>query len=389
MHPGYLGLFNPSVTFAGVIADLMTATINPQLAAWAHAPAAVEIESHTIAYVARLIGWNEPGACGHFTSGGAEANYTAVLAALTRNNPSYAEQGSRVFGGQPRLYVSRESHLAWVKIAHQVGIGRDAVCLVHTDGTGRMDSIALEQAIEQDIGKGAVPVFIGATAGTTNAGMIDPLNSCHQIAAKHGLWFHVDAAWGGAALVCEHMRHVFEGISHADSVTVDAHKWFAVPMGAGMFLSRNQDVLANLFRVQASYMPSAVAETIDPYTHSAQWSRRFIGLKLFLSLATLGVDGYRQHVERSIELASYLKRALEAANWRVVNDSPMAVLCFVKEAPTFDSAVIAEAIVRRGNHWISSAKFEGRSVLRACITSHFTTETHLDSLVNDLNELHL
>jgi glutamate/tyrosine decarboxylase-like PLP-dependent enzyme len=378
MHAGYLGLFNPSVTFAGVVADLMTATINPQLAVWAHAPAAVEMEAHTIAFVAKLVGWDNTEACGHFTSGGAEANYT---------KPSYAEQGARAFSGQPRLYVSQESHLAWFKIAHQAGIGRDAVCLVPTDGAGRMDTGALDAAIRRDINSGLVPVLVGATAGTTNAGMIDPLAACRRIAIDHRLWFHVDAAWGGAALVCEHMRSLFNGIRESDSITVDAHKWFAVPMGAGMFLCRDRELLGTVFGVQASYMPSATGEAVDPYTHSAQWSRRFIGLKLFLSLATLGIGGYRQHVERSVELAAYLKRALIDAEWKVVNDSPLAVVCFVNPIPGFDAASIAEEVVRGGSYWISAAKFEGQSVLRACITGHFTTEARLHNLVADLSAL--
>ena len=385
MHPGYLGLFNPSVTFAGVVADQITATLNPQLAVWAHAPAAVEIEAHTIAFVAKMVGWHGHDALGHFTSGGAEANYTAVLAALTRNVADFSERGARAFDQQPRLYVSRDSHLAWFKIAHQAGIGRNAVCLVGTDGSGRMDTHALAAAIVEDRKNGLVPVFVGATAGTTNAGMIDPLAACRTIAAENDLWFHVDAAWGGAALICEHMRPHFDGIANADSITIDAHKWFAVPMGAGMFLCKDTHLLGRVFRVQAGYMPLPTGGTVDPYTHSAQWSRRFIGLKLFLSLATLGIDGYRRHIERSLHLATYLRKSLEHAHWRVLNDSPVAVVCFTDRDDGFNAATAAEQIVDAGRCWISAATFEGRDVLRACVTSHFTTEEHLDRLVEDLN----
>ena len=136
-------------------------------------------------------------------------------------------------------------------------------------------------------------------------------------------------------------------------------------------------------RLEVLLLPTGSA--IDPYTHSAQWSRRFIGLKLFLSLATLGIDGYRRHIERSLYLAAYLRKSLEHARWRVLNDSPVAVVCFTDQDDGFSAATAADEIVGAGRCWISAATFEGRDVLRACVTSHFTTEEHLDRLVDDLN----
>ena len=148
-------------------------------------PAAVEIEAHVIRAVARRAGF-PPEAAGHFTSGGSEANYTALICALTRANPEFATKGARAFEGAPVFYVSRESHLAWIKIAHQAGIGRSAVRLVATDGFGRMDQNALRDAIIGDRLGGCVPIMIAATAGTTNAGMIDPLWACAELARIAG-----------------------------------------------------------------------------------------------------------------------------------------------------------------------------------------------------------
>ena len=384
MHPGYLGLFNPAVSFAGMLADQITATLNPQLAVWSHAPAAVEIERHTIAAIAGLAGWGPEQAAGHFTTGGAEANFTAVLLALTRCSPDFAEGGGRVLPGSPRLYVSAESHLAWLKIAHQAGLGRRAVRLVPTDGGGRMDPTALQACIASDRRDGDLPVMVGATAGTTNAGMIDPLPECAAVACDQGLWFHVDAAWGGAGLLSPTAASRLAGIERADSITIDAHKWLAAPMGAGMLLCRDERLLGETFRVAASYMPPVTSATVDPYTHSIQWSRRFVGLKLFLTLAVLGWDGCRAHVERSLRLAEQLRGALEARGWHVVNDSPLAVLCFVDREAAADPERVAAHVVADGRCWISSAQFEGRPVLRACITSHFTDETVLESLVDSL-----
>src|SRR5271168_4134062 len=187
-HPRYFGLFNPAPTFPAQCADRIAGAFNPQLATSTTSPVAVEIEAHVIRAVARRAGL-PPEVAGNFTSGGAEANFTALICALTRAETEFAETGARAFAGPPLFYVSRESHLAWFKIAHQAGIGRAAVRLIATDGTGRLDPAALEAAIVADRAAGAVPVMIVATAGTTNAGMIDPLGACAEIARREGVWF--------------------------------------------------------------------------------------------------------------------------------------------------------------------------------------------------------
>ncbi len=386
MHPRYLGLFNPSVTFPGIVADRITATLNPQLAAWSHAPAAAEIELHTLKAIGALCGWTREETNGHFTSGGAEANNTAVLLALTRAHPDFADHGARAYSGQPRLYVSVESHLAWLKIAHQAGVGREAVRLIATDGAGAMLAEALERQIKADRTAGDIPVFIGATAGTTNAGMVDPLFDCRRIALAENMWLHVDAAWGGAALLSPRCRAALAGIEDADSITIDAHKWFAVPMGAGMFLCRDASLLRRVFHVATSYMPASTDEGRDPYSHSMQWSRRFIGLKLFLSLASIGLDGYRQHVERTLDLALRLSEGLAESGWEIVNDSVLGVVCFVRGDTPLPSEIAAE-MTGSGEAWVSTTKFEGRDVLRACVTSHFTSEADIDRIIVALNRI--
>lgn len=385
MHPGYFGLFNPTATFPGIVADLITAHLNPQLAVWSHAPAPVEIERRLVAEFAALFGWSDSEAGGHFTNGGAEANHTALLLALTRAEPSFAQIGARAFAGTPRLYASAESHLAWLKIAHAVGIGRTALRLIGTDGRGRMNPELLRASIESDLAEGNRPVFIAATAGTTNAGMIDPITACGAIARDHGLWLHVDAAWGGAVTVLPEGQAALAGIQNADSITVDAHKWLSVPMGAGILLCRHPEVISDTFRVAASYMPAGI-DSLDPYTHSMQWSRRFIGLKLFLSLACMGWAGYRTLVQYSLDLSAELRNRLTISGWHILNESPLAVLCFTDPAHDLNLAAIAERVVNNGRAWISVAQFEGRTVLRACITSHRTGTLHLDQLVDSLDE---
>ncbi|HZK90818.1 MAG TPA: pyridoxal-dependent decarboxylase [Stellaceae bacterium] len=383
-HPRYFGLFNPSPTYPAQCADRIAAAFNPQLATATTSPAAVAIEAHVIAQVARRAGLPAE-TTGHFTSGGAEANFTALICALTAAHDGFAATGARAFAGQPAFYASRESHLAWFKIAHQAGIGRDAVRLVATDGSGRLDPTALDAAIAADRAAGLVPVMVVATAGTTNAGMIDPLALCAQIARREGLWLHIDAAWGGALIASDRHRAALAGIEAADSLTIDAHKWFAVTMGCGMFFTRQPDVASRAFHVSTGYMPSHNAGS-DPYLSSVQWSRRFLGLRLFLSLAAAGWAGYARHVEHSIELAALLGERLAARGWKIVNNSPVAVLCIEPPPGSAEVPAIVARVLASGRAWISAAAFEGRKVIRACVTHGETTPEDVAALVAALDE---
>jgi aromatic-L-amino-acid decarboxylase len=381
-HPRYFGLYNPSPTFASQCADRIAAVFNPQLATATTSPAAVEIESHVIRSVARRAGLSAE-AAGHFTTGGSEANCTALICALTTSNSRFDSEGARAFAGPPVFYISQESHLAWIKMAHQAGIGRCAARLVETDGSGRMNPSALKSGLEADRARGCVPVMIVATAGTTNAGMIDPLAACCEIARDAGIWFHVDAAWGGALIASDNLRGVLSGIEQADSVTIDAHKWFATTMGCGMFITRRPSVLSSAFRVATGFMPSN-SPNRDPYVTSVQWSRRFLGLRLFMSLAAAGWAGYGQHVEKSIGLIELLRTMLLARGWMILNDSPLAVLC-VKPPPGSEQVrAIAAKVLAAGRAWVAAARFEGNEVIRICVTHGETTVQDVIELANAL-----
>ena len=381
-NPRYFGLFNPAPTFPAQSADRIVASFNPQLATSTTSPAAVEIEAHVIREVAKRAGLPASSG-GHFTSSGSEANYTALICALTKLNPGFGSEGARAFKGAPVFYVSRECHLGWLKIAHQAGIGRSGVRLIATDGSGRMHATDLAEALRSDQAAGRVPVMIVATAGTTNAGMVDPLFACAQLARAHRLWYHVDAAWGGALIASDRLRHALEGIEQADSVTIDAHKWFATTMNCGMFLAREPSVLSSAFQVSTTFMPSNLVH-IDPYVTTVQWSRRFLGLRLFLSLAAAGWAGYGHHVERSIALAELLKTELTKRGWKVVNSSPLALLCFTAPPGCAELRTIARRVLASGRAWIAPAVFERNDVLRACVTHGETTREDVMQLVQAL-----
>jgi aromatic-L-amino-acid decarboxylase len=383
-HPRYFGLFNPAPSFPAQCADRIVGSFNPQVASSATSPAAVALEAHVIRMVAQRAGLG-PQSGGHFTSGGSEANYTGLLCALTRAHPQFAADGARAFPGPPVFYTSKECHRSWVKIAHQAGIGRSAARLVATDGSGRMSPAALSAAIAADLAAGCVPVLIVASAGTTNAGMIDPLRDCADLARRYGLWYHVDAAWGGAMIASDKLRGALAGLEQADSATIDAHKWFATTMGCGMFLARDPATLSAVFQVTASYMPSHEL-SVDPYMNTAQWSRRFVGLRLFLSLASAGWVGQGAHIERAVEQAARIRRELEIGGWSIVNDSPLAVLNVVPPPALGTPGSVVQRVLASGRAWVSLARFEERDVVRICVTHGETSDEDLSILLDALNQ---
>ena len=385
-NPRYFGLFNPGPNFPAQCADRITSVFNPQLASSGSSPVPVALERHLIRAIAQRAGVGVGGeATGHFATGGSESNYTALLCALTGAHQGFAGDGARAFAGPVKIYASRDCHMAWLKAAHQAGVGRAALHLVDTDGRGRMDPQALLRAIAADRAHGAVPVMVVATAGTTGAGMIDPLRACADIAQQEKLWYHIDAAWGGAALASNRLRKLLDGIERGDSITIDAHKWLATTMGCAVFLTRHGHLLSESFHASTSFMPSSVAG-VDPYLNSMQWSRRFLGLRLFLALATAGWDGLGAHVERSVEVVERVKEQLVPLRWTIANDSGLAVLAAVPPPELGPVRDLVRRVVASGRAWVAPTTFEGRDVVRICATHGETTLEDVNALVAVLNE---
>jgi glutamate/tyrosine decarboxylase-like PLP-dependent enzyme len=386
-HPRYFGLFNPSVSVASVVADTIVAMYNPQLATWRTSPAANEIERHTLKWLAAKFGLPSDAAA-NFTTGGAESNLSAVVVALTRAFPEYGERGIHGISGTPAIYVTSEAHASFSKIAHITGLGRAALRTIEVGRDLAMDLGRLSATVNRDRQEGRIPLMVVGTAGTTGAGAIDPLPDLARFCAAENLWFHVDAAWGGAAIISPRLRGALRGIEAADSITCDAHKWFSVPMAAGMFFCRHADAVRQAFRAQTSYMPPQSEAVDDPYVTSVQWSRRFIGLKLFLPLATLGERGYADQIEHQAHMGDVLRLALQRDGWRIVNRTPLPVVCFTR-----DGLVASEFVAmlhQRQIAWMSEVRLAGGPpVIRASVTSFRTTERDIEDVVAGMSRLFL
>jgi glutamate/tyrosine decarboxylase-like PLP-dependent enzyme len=394
-HPRYFGLFNPAPTAMGIAADALVAAFNPQLAAWSHNPFASEVERHIVLAFAERFGYDTANADGTFCSGGAEANHTALICALVRKFPDYAERGLRTLEKQPVFYASTQSHHSFVKAARFCGLGTDAVREIKTDTKFKMSVEDLAEQIEIDRRNGFTPFFIAATAGTTNGGMIDDLAAIGEIALEENLWFHADAAWGGAAAFVPEIQQLLKGIELADSITFDAHKWLSVPMGAGIFITRHNQILSEACRITTDYMPrdASAFGVNDPFAHSMQWSRRFIGLKVFLSLAVAGWEGYAEVIRRQTAMGDYLRSELEKSDWEVVNETLLPVVCFRDKKSSVGKTEdflmkAANEVVSSGKAWISFTRLNAETpVLRACITNYRTEESDVQFLVTLLDDL--
>ncbi len=396
-HPRYFGLFNPAPTTMGIAADALVAGFNPQLAAWSHNPFAAEVERFLVQAFGERFGWRREETEGTFASGGAEANHTGLLVALGEAFAEFSTSGLRAVAGQPVLYTSAEGHHSVLKAARLAGLGTAAVRAIAVDASLRLDVDALEGAIAADRAAGDRPFLVVATAGTTNAGVVDRLNAIADVAERQALWFHVDAAWGGAAALVPELRPVLAGIERADSITFDAHKWLSVPMGAGLFLTRRGGALTRTFRVDNAYMPRDAERLglVDPYASSMQWSRRFIGLKVFLSLLVAGWEGYAAALRHQVAMGDLLRRELVGAGWRLVNSTPLPTLCFddpvrLGRGPSGEGqaealGAIAASVVESGEAWISTTRVgAGSTVLRACVTNYRTEPLDVVALVGSL-----
>lgn len=388
-HPSYFGLFNPRPSFPSAVADIINSYLNPQMAAWSHSPYACELERLVITAFAKRFGYAENNLDGTFCTGGAESNLTAVLCALQNKFPEVSQNGLIGLQKRPLIYCSSESHHSLEKAAKIVGLGRKAIRMIDVHNDLTMDVAALKLQIAKDRKEGFEPMMIVGTAGTTGAGMIDDLESIASVSAEENLWFHVDAAYGAGVIVTD-LKHLLKGVEKSDSITLDLHKWFSVPMATSLFLTSNKAILHETFNVRTDYMPADGDQVsqIDPYIHSIQWSRRFIGLKIYLPLAIFGWEGYAETITHQIKMGNALRDALQKNGWTIKNESKLPVVCFTHPDFGDDDKLVEqfiERLVYSGETWLSAYPVNGRQTIRASITNYLTQLEDVEKLIKLLS----
>jgi len=382
----YFGLMNPTPTYMGVLGEALVAGLNPQLATLARSQLASKIELETVRWIGERVGWAGE-FNGTFTSGGNEANFSGLALALAAKFPDALEEGVASIGGQPVCYASAESHHSLDKSAGLLGIGRKALRRIAVNRAAQLDQQELGRAIAQDRSADRKPFCVVATAGTTNSGAVDDLIAISEVCREQELWLHVDGAYGGVAIFSNQHRGLVRGIERADSLTIDPHKWLAMPFAAGVILTRHPEILERAFSVAAPYMPKAAgAQLPDNSRISTQWTRRMNSLKLWLTLRVHGRQAYEELIDRQLRLAKSFADWVKASDDFELAVAPtLPIVTFQLKSDWTEQLAaqhdaIVEEVTRDGSRWISETKVRGQSVLRMMVISYLTEERHLHGL---------
>lgn len=372
-HPLYLGLVNSSPLPAGPLADLLVSSLNNNGGAFHQGPAMNAAEAEVVRQFAQLCGLDE-NTSGIVLPGGTFANLHGLLLARYAHFPEWHHEGPSSLTGRPRLYQSQVTHFCNDRAAQTIGIGADNVVRVPSQGRGAIDTVQLEQLIQQDRQAGHLPFAVIANSGTTGTGALDDLNAVADVCERQRLWLHVDACYGGGALLLEPKLPQLASLPRADSIAIDPHKWFFIPMTAGLVLTRHRELEIDAFDTATSYIPGD--DTVDPFRRGLPTSRRNSGLTVWLTLRAHGWDVIRQAVQRNVQLTRHLEDRLRAAGFRVLEDGQLSIACarwqpadpepadFGPAASDKLQSQIAAAVVASGRAWFSTVRHNDATWLR-------------------------
>jgi len=372
-HPRFFAFVPGSPTWPGVLADFMSAGHNTFQGTWLGASGPSQIELTVLDWFRSWIGYPE-GASGLFTSGGSAASLDALVAA-------------REAAGAPKratVYMSEQSHTALMRAARIVGVRPQHVRLVPTDDRFRIDVGALRHMMFDDRAVGRNPIAVCATAGTTNTGSVDPLDAIADLCAELGIWLHVDAAYGGFAVLTERGRQLFHGLERADSIAMDAHKWLYQPFEAGCLMVRDVQALERAFSVRPEYLQDADWGEEHPNfaDRGLQLTRSFRALKVWMSIQTFGLGAFRRAIDRTLDLAIRAERYIRSSDLlEIVHPASLGVVCFrVRPRGAGPTPAEVEAlnervqagVIESGLAMLSSTRLRGAYALRLCILNHET-----------------
>ncbi len=373
-HPRCFGFIPSSPTWPGVVADFMAAGWQTNVCTWMAASGLSQLELVVIDWFRRWLGYPE-GAGGLFTSGGSAASVDAFVAA--REAAGHPDRAS--------VYMSDQGHSALSRGAMIVGVRRDRIRKIPSDTDFRMDMDALAGAVAADRDAGLSPIAVAATAGTTGTGAIDRLEALADFCAAEGLWLHVDAAYGGFAVVTERGKRLLRGIERADSIGLDAHKWFFQPYEAGCLMVKDERTLKDAFAVRLDYLHDTGWGADNPNFSDLglQLSRSARALKVWMSVQTFGMAAFRRAVAKGMELASTANEYIQASPLlEAMNEVSLGIVCFRvnpgggrldEETLERVNRTVLDRVFRDDPAFMSSTLLRGTFVLRMCILNHTTT----------------
>jgi L-2,4-diaminobutyrate decarboxylase len=386
-------LHTPPLAVA-VAADLVAAVVNSSLDSWDQAPSGTQVESEVVRALAELIGYDPAAASGAITSGGTESNLTGLLLARERSLTQAFDAQPVVTGmppqahGRLRVLCSETTHFSVARSAGVLGLGEDSVVQVPVDEEYRMDPQALRSILVEMRSRGELPIALVATAGTTDLGVVDPLSEIADIAVEYGVWFHVDAAYGGGVLFSERLAPLLAGIERADSVAIDLHKLGWQPVAAGAFLARHAEAFEPMER-RVAYLNTADDEEAGFQSllgRSLRTTRRADALKIAVTFRALGRSGLGELVDRCHDLAHQAAAAVRANPRFELYQDPVLTTVIFRYLPEFGdidsvNAELRRALLREGIAVVGRTELDGSVWLKLTLLNPNTTGDEIEALL--------
>ena len=370
-HPRFMAYFANTASAPGILGEMLTAALNVNGMLWKSGPAATELEQVTLGWLRQWMGL--PGDWfGIIYDTASVSTLHAIAAARELADPDVRRFGNH---GGLVLYCSDEAHSSVEKGALTLGIGQENVRKIPVDSTFRMRADVLEAAINADRALGRKPFCVVATVGTTSTTSIDPVPEIDAIAKRHGLWLHVDAAYGGSAAIVPEFRHILDGAAGADSLVVNPHKWLLTPMDLSVLYTRRPDVLKRAFWLAPEYLKTSEdGGVVNLMDYGVQLGRRFRALKLWFVMRSYGREGIADVIRQHIAFAQDLARIIGAdPDFDVAAPAPFSLVCFRYLGSDDDNRRILETVNASGQAFLSHTILNGRVVLRLAIGNLGTT----------------
>jgi aromatic-L-amino-acid decarboxylase len=387
-HPGYMAFIPANGTWAGALGDFIASACNVYAGSWKDSAGPSQLELVVLDWFARWIGFPPP-AGGILLSGGSAANMTALACARENILGSMRDDVT--------MYLSDQAHSSLPRAARILGFHPYQVRVLPTDQSHRMRPDALRSVMKRDLDKGLRPLFVAASAGSTNTGAVDPLADLARLCTEHGAWFHVDAAYGGFAAITARGRKALSGIEQADSVTLDPHKWLYQPFECGCLMVREGDKLDRAFRIVPDYLEDALGShaEVDFCDRGFQLTRMCRALKVWTSVRYFGLAAFRDAIDGCLDLALLAQERIAASEeLELMHPASLGVVCFRRRPRDMmdeeDIERLNRALLGRvtatGDAFVSSTRLHGRYALRICVLNHTTRPSDVERLLDKLEE---
>jgi glutamate/tyrosine decarboxylase-like PLP-dependent enzyme len=396
-HPRFAGWINSAPSHAGVLVKPLAAAMNPNCGIGDHAGQA--LERRTVQWMMELCGFPVEGSAGVFVSGGSEANFTCLQAArqwaTQVDGWNVRKEGMQGSHAPLVLYQSDQGHFCVRKAAEAMGLGTNSVHIVPSTPSYQMDVPRLRARVREDRAAGLRPFCVCATAGTVETGAIDPLDELADLCAEEGLWLHVDGAYGAFGIMDEQAAPLYKGIERIDSMATDQHKWLSIPIDCGCALVRRGSILREAFS-----LTQPPVEDDDPWMseYTLQRTRRFRALEAWAVVCSAGRSGLAEAIIANRRQARLMESLIQATpDLELVAQGPLSIVRFrylpaesqkypPEQIDQFNRALVHE-IQLRGNIFLTSTRFFGKEVIRACLVNHMTTDEDIHAMVHETSNV--